>query len=85
MSPKSRNRRLLLCTIPNRGPIEGFLWQRADERVAALKEVGEEALVDWVGLLAMGMTALPQLVAQVQAEYRTVKAILEEERARFEG
>ncbi len=28
---------------------------------------------------------LPQLVEQVQAEYRTVKAILEEERARFEG
>ena len=61
MSPKSKSRRLLLCTIPNRGPTEGFLWQRAYERVAA------------------------QLVAQVQAEYRTVKAILEEERARFEG
>ncbi len=36
----------------------------------------------WVGLLVMGMTEPPQLVAQVQAEYRTVKAILEE-RARF--
>jgi len=29
------------------------------------------------------ITELPQLVAQVQAEYRTVKAILKEEQARF--
>ena len=29
------------------------------------------------------MTKPPQFVAQVQAEYRTVKGILEEERARF--